>query len=106
MRFRHIYMAVGSLAVLALWFLTDPDLGLIQNMPFGAGTLAMIVILSKAVIYVALLHLSRKGLADYVDLSQFFEKASESPEGAGSALIAMSIMMAAIAILIYAAVSG
>ncbi len=106
MRFRHIYTIVGSLFVLALWLFTDPDLGFIQNMEYGASTLATLVIMAKALLYVTLLHYSRKALFDYLDLEEHFIKTKEEPVASGLALIAVSIFAVAIAIVIYAGTVG
>lgn len=103
MRFRHIYMVLGSLLVIALWLLTDPDSGLIQSLPIGGSTVATLVILLKSVLYVALLHISRKALFDYLDMGKIFEVALRSPEGAGKAAISVSLATIAIAIVMLAA---
>jgi hypothetical protein len=104
MRFRHYYMGLGSFLVMAVWMLSDPDLGIINKLSFGVATLATFMLLLKAVLYVALLHVSRKALIDYIDLEKIFEKAMKSADGAGSAAVAIAITNVAIAILIYAAV--
>jgi hypothetical protein len=103
MRFRHVYMALGSILVIILGLLSDPDTGLIQNMPFGASILASLIILSKAVLYVALLHLSRKALMDYIDLEVYAKEAIKTPEGSAQLTIAVSIYTLAAALVIYAA---
>lgn len=104
MRFRYVYMGIGSILVILLALLTDPDSGFIQNLTVGAGVVATIAVLSKVVLHVAVLHLSRKALIDYVDLEDYFLEALKSPQGAGLALVAVSIMMLSIAIIIYAVV--
>jgi hypothetical protein len=104
MRFRHYYMGVGSLLVLAIWMLTDPDLGIINSLPFGGSTLATIVITLKVVIYVAVMHLSRKALFDYINMERVFKKAITTADGSGKIAIAMSVVCLAISILIFAAV--
>jgi len=106
MRFRHIYMGVGSALVIFIWLLTDPDLGLIDSMTFGAGTFATLVILLKSIVYVAVLHLSRKALMDYLDLETAMKKAMQTSEGAGKVVQGVGLMMIAIAIVILAAVSN
>lgn len=103
MRFRTVYTLIGSIIVILLWLLTDPDLGLIQNLPFGASTVATLVVLSKALLYVTLLHFSRKALFDYVDLSELFDNAKKDKDS-GEALIAIAIFTLAIALVIYASV--
>ena len=104
MRFRYVYMGIGSVLVILLALLTDPDSGFIQNLSVGVGIIATIAVLSKVVLHVAVLHLSRKALADYIDLEEYFLEARKSPQGAGLALIAVAIMMLSISIIIYAVV--
>lgn len=106
MRFRHVYMGLGSFLTLLLWLLSDPDTGFIENLPFGASTVATIVILLKSVFYVALLHLSRRALLDYIDLNTYFQKALQTSEGAGRALMAVAIIMVSISIVMFAAVNS
>ena len=105
-RFRHVYMTLGSILTVLLWLLSDPDAGLITNLPFGASTVATLVILLKSIFYVAMLHLSRRALIDYVNLSDYFTKALQTSEGAGRALIAVGIMMVSISIVMFAATSS
>lgn len=100
-RFRSIYTILGSFIVILLWLLTDPDLGLIKNLEFGASTIATLVVLTKALLYVTLLHFSRKALFDYIDLSEYFENAKKDNDS-GEALIAMGIFTLAISVVIYA----
>lgn len=102
MRFRHVYMGLGSLFVILLSILSDPDQGFIRALPFGASIVASIVILLKGLLYVALLHVSRKGLMDYFDLEEFFNKAKQTSEGAGNATIGFGLYCIAIAICIFA----
>lgn len=103
MRFRNIFIGMGSLLVLLLLFLTDPSTGLIKQLPFGSGALGFLIGLVLSILYIALLHLARKGLLDYIDLEEWFNKAKETSEGAGHALIGVGLMMIAIAIVIHAA---
>lgn len=103
MRFRHVYIGFGTFFVIVLSLLTDPDGGLIQALPFGAGTLATIVILFKAILYTALLHITRKGLIDYYDMEEFLNKSKQTSEGAGQAMIGVGLYTVAMAIVIYAA---
>jgi hypothetical protein len=96
-------MTFGSLSVIMLWLLSDPDLGLINNLPFGGSLLATLIIPTKAVLYVTLLHISRKAMCDYIDLEKVYVKALETPQGAGSVAIAVSLLLIAVAFVIYAA---
>lgn len=103
MRFRFVYIGLGIFFTLVLSLLTDPDTGFITSLPFGAGTIASIVILLKSVLYTGFLHITRKGLMDYFDLEVFFKKAFETSEGAGSAIIGFGIYTMAMALVIFAA---
>ena len=108
MRFRYVYMILGSILVLGLWMLSDPDAGIIEHLPFGGSTLATLIFLSKAVLYGAMLHITRKGLMDYkeADLQLAMRRALGSPSGAGMVVIGIGLICIAIAILILAAVSN
>lgn len=108
MRARSLYVVMGSFLVIALWLLTDPDLDLVQNLPFGAGAIAMILYTLKGIILASLLHITRKALLDY-DESNFQalgSQAQREPVGAGLFAIANAIMTLAFAVVIAAAVLG
>lgn len=105
-RFRNIYLVIGSVFVIALWIVTDPDAGFITSLPVGAGTLATIVVLLKSVLYVGILHLSRKAVCDYVNLKTVIDKATSTPEGAGYVVMAIGLIMISISITIFAATSS
>lgn len=107
-RKRDVFIYISSLIVLALYVLTDPYFGYIQQLPVGAGTVATLLILLKGLMYASLLHFTRKFIFDYdeADFQSLARKAKESPQGAGFALIGFSIMMVAFAIVIYAATVG
>lgn len=102
-RFRNIYMIGGTFLVLLIALSADPDTGLIQNMGFGASTLASIVILVKSILYVAVLHLSRRALFDYFDFEECIKQGMRTSDGAGRVVIGIAIAMVAIAIVIFAA---
>jgi hypothetical protein len=104
LRFRHGFMAIGSILVIALWLLTDPDNDIVSHLPFGASTIATLLILLKSVLYVTVLHLSRKALMDYLDLKTVMDKAMQTSEGAGQVFIGVGLVFIAIALTIYAAV--
>ncbi|MBX3603175.1 MAG: hypothetical protein KF863_21350 [Rubrivivax sp.] len=90
MRTRHVYMIGGSLAVLGALYLTDPDRGLTTSM--------LLLALVTPLLAVAFSHWSRKALHDYpeADMRSLFRRAGESPVGAGLALVALSIVVAAL----------
>lgn len=103
MRFRHVFMGLGSLLTIIVLLLSDPDGGFINNLPFGSGTLATLIILVSSILYIGLLHFSRKGLLDYIDLEVYFKKALQTPEGSGLAIIGIGLIMVAVSIVILAA---
>ena len=103
MRFRSIFLGLGSALVVTVLLLSDPDSGFVKNLPFGAGTLSFLIILVSSILYIGVLHLGRRALFDYIDLEEYFKKAKLSPEGAGYALIAVGLFSVAISIVILAA---
>lgn len=105
-RFRYVYMGLFSILTLLALFITDPDSKILTSLPIAAGFVATITLLTSAVLYVTLLHLSRRGLFDYIDLSDYFIKALNSPTGAGLALVGIGLSNIAIAIVILASVIG
>lgn len=106
LRFRYVFMGLFGALALALLFITDPDSKILTALPIAAGFVATIVLLVSAVLYVTMLHLSRRGMFDYVDLSEFFTKAFETPTGAGLALVSIGLSNIAIALVILASVLG
>ncbi len=104
MRFRHVFMGIGGSLIVLILLLTDPQNEIITSLPFGSGTLATLIILLTSILFVGVLHLSRKALCDYLDLEEYFKRALLTPEGAGMATIAVGLIMVSIAIVISAAV--
>lgn len=103
-RFRYVYIGLGSILAILMLLISDPQTGLIENMPFGASTVANLVLMFRVILFAALLHVTRKGLFDYIDLRVVFNQAIRTPEGAGKVFIGIAIFCLAIAILIFAAV--
>lgn len=103
MRFRNVFVGLGSILTIILLIMSDPDGGFIQKLPFGAGTLSVIIILASSILYIGLLHVARKGLFDYLDLEVYFKKALQTPEGSGMALISIGLAMTSISLVILAA---
>lgn len=103
MRFRNVFLGIGSLLTVFVLLLSDPDGGLVQNLPYGSGTVSLLISLVISILYIGLLHLARKGLFDYIDLSVYFKKALEQPVGAGLALVAIAISMLAVSVVILGA---
>ena len=87
MRFRIIFMAGGSLAVLAALFLTDPDGGVATGM--------VLLGLVTPILALAFAHLARKALFDYdeADMQKLFARAGETSVGAGLALVALAVII-------------
>jgi hypothetical protein len=97
---RNHYMVTGVIFVMLLQFITDPDLFPANSLPFGGSTLGMLILLSKVILGVTLLHVSRKALIDYVDFKSVYLKCKETPEGSGLFAIAVGLITIALAILI------
>lgn len=104
LRFRHAFLGLGSVLTILVLLMSDPDGGFVKNLPFGAGTLSILITLVISILYIGVLHLARKALADYIDLEQYFKKALQTPEGAGLAIIGVGLMMISIGLVIMAAV--
>jgi multisubunit Na+/H+ antiporter MnhB subunit len=83
MRFRNVLLIIGSFLCLLALFLTDPDK--------GASTGIWVVGMATGIIAVAMSHISRKGLFDYINLEEFAKRAYESPIGAG--IVFMGVCM-------------
>lgn len=103
MRFRHVFMGIGGLLVFIILLATDPDGGILKNIPFGSSTLSLLIILLTSILYIGMLHLGRKGLIDYINLEEYFKKALMTPEGSGLALIAVGLIMISVSLVILAA---
>jgi len=103
MRFRNVFLCVGGVLTLLILLLSDPDGGMVQSLPFGAGTLSTLIILVTSILYIGLLHLGRKALLDYLELDALFRKAIETSEGSAKAIIGVGLIMISIALVIIAA---
>jgi hypothetical protein len=86
LRYRFLFLLVGTLVAAGFSFYSDPDSGLSTLL----GGLALI----QGIWAVAASHWARKALADYPEADQrrLFAKAAEDPIGAGLALIALAIV--------------
>ncbi len=103
-RFRNQFLVIGSILVAILFTITDPQAHLIQDLPFGANTVLLLIGLMKAIWFLGILHASRKALFDYIDMEELIKAATRSPEGAGKAIIGIGLFMIASSICILAAV--
>lgn len=104
MRFRHVYTFLLSALIVLAMFLADPDNGFIQNLKYGAGTVAFILVTLRATLYVSLLHVSRRALFDYVRMGALLRAAEEGNIAASLIFVGITLAMIAIAIVIAAAV--
>lgn len=102
-RFRNVFLGIGSFLTILVLLLSDPDGGLVNHLPFGSSTLNILIILVTSILYIGVLHLGRKALMDYLNLETYFKKALMTPEGAGLAVIGIGLMMISIALVILAA---
>lgn len=92
-------MVIGTLIALAVVFGTDPDAGIIQ-LTFGADVMRKLSAVPASIFGVGVLWISTKALYDYLNPEQLTKKASETPEGAGLALIGLGLGRIAIAIVV------
>lgn len=92
-RHRSVLVLLAPVFVLAWLFLTDPD--------GGASTHIWLLRVFTALVAVALSHWVRKALFDYpeADLRTLFAMSRQEPTGAGLALVAVAIVMAAVLML-------
>lgn len=108
LRKRHSFITITSIIVVSLWLMTDPDLGLLRDLPFGAGLVSTIVVITTSFLGLGILHITRKCIHDYkvADFKKLGEKAIETSTGAGLFAIAISIMSIAFAIIIQAVLNN
>lgn len=99
--FRFVYMIIFALLLTAATLLTEER---VVKLPFGAGMTTDMLYTLRAIVYVGLLHVSRRAVVDYIDLEEVFNKAMETSEGAGKVFMGVGLMMIAIAICIFTAV--
>lgn len=103
MRFRHISILATFLLALLLLLLTDPDSAMITDMAFGATAVRSITSIFAVFLYLGVLHIGRKTLADYVDLEVLYTKCLESPVGSGLFVIGIGFIYLSIAVVALAA---
>lgn len=93
LRFRYLFMALGSLLVLSALFLLDPL--------EGAQTASWMLGTSRFVVAVAMVFFGYRAVTDYdeADGRSLHASASQSPTGAGLALVSRGLIIIAMAIL-------
>lgn len=104
LKFRHYSTVIGLIIAIVALFGTDPGAGLI-HVPFGAEVLSKLSGLPAATFGVTLIYLGTKTLLDYFDMGKLHDRAYETPQGAGLALIAAAITRLAVALVIIGMVS-
>ena len=98
--YRSFSMMLGLAALCILTLVTDPYFEKTFSGVIFGGKLVMILrTLSMFGIAALVVHLGRKTIADYVDLSKLVTKASEEPRSAGLAIIGIAIYTVAFAII-------
>ena len=102
---RTIYFTLGIIGMIALWLVTDPDAAILTDMPVGGKLLMIFANLSIFSLYALAFHWARKYILEYVDFQEYIKKATETPQGAGLAAIAVAIYCLSLAIVLYAATS-
>jgi hypothetical protein len=85
MRFRNWLLLVGTLIVMLALYLTDPDK--------GVSTVIWLVGGSTGLVAVAMTHLVRKGLFDYLDMKTLMDKAMLEPTGAGLVFVGVCLVI-------------
>lgn len=103
---RNWFAIIGTLIMVSLWILTDPDAGIMHKLPFGAKIFDIFAVMSKGIIYILMLHYSRTFIFEYLSLRRVIAKAVETPEGAGMVAISAAIFTLAFAIAVHAAVAA
>jgi hypothetical protein len=100
---RNLFQYFGSLVVLGLLFVMDPDGGLIQDLEWGATTVASVLLILKSALGIVLIHWSGKLLFDYIDRQDIYNKVMNDPTnstGAGLFVVATSLYAVAFALVI------
>lgn len=99
---RTIFFGVGSIIVILAMLLTDPDGGLIQNLPFGSSTATFLIYLSTCFIGIALLYLCERVMFSYVIYQDVYNRALKTENGPGMIMIAISLQSIAFALVFIA----
>ena len=99
------FLVIIPLVMLAIYG-TDPDTGLIKNLPIGTNLSNTLLILIPVFLYYAVLYLGRKILFDFINLGELYIKAKEDPVASALIFIGVAITSLALAVVILAATSG
>ena len=96
-------MMTGLMIMVVSWILTDPDLGLINDLPFGSNLVTVFTYASRAMILIALLHYCRKAVSDYFDMETAWRSVKDNPMAVAIYTLAIAVMTTAFATVIAAA---
>lgn len=99
------FLVIIPLVMLAIYG-TDPDTGLIKNLPIGTNLSNTLLILIPVFLYYAVLYLGRKILFDFINLGELYSKAKEDPVASALIFVGVAITSLALAVVILAATSG
>lgn len=89
-----------------LWILFDPNQGFVQDLPFGSTLAVLILYLSRAVFFWTAAHLMRKTMFPYVDFKKVYESSITTSTGAGLFSVGFGLIMIAVSVVVFAAISG
>ena len=111
-KLRFFIIGVLSILTLIALVLTDPDLGIVQQLPFGASTLNLILSLAKISLFFAALQICMWTILEEANndakLSELFSKITNvDTTGIASsiALVAIGLFSIAVAIIIQAVIA-
>ena len=101
-RERNMFIGIVIVSFILLWVITDPELNIVESIPFGAGLVSILTSISGALLGVVILHITRKGLMDYesADFNKRIISAQADPRASGLAAIAISLKTLAYAVVI------
>lgn len=96
-RRRFQFVFVLTALVFGALLLVDPDSQIIENLGWGATTIATVLLVLKSVLGLVLLHATRKALFDYIDMGDIYEKCMKDPNSIGAALFSITVGLFVIA---------
>jgi hypothetical protein len=85
MRARNVLLYLGTLVAGGIFFVSDPN--------GGSLSLSVLVSLMIGIVAVAFAHVCRKGLFDYLDMKELYDKAKESSIGAGIVFLGICLVL-------------
>lgn len=107
MRLRTSLFIIAFFIVPILFILTNPDTGIIKDLPVAAEILTYIVYISRAFIGVVLLMVVRKLIHDYpsADVDTLLKEAITGSTSAAIAIVGMAVFSLSYAVVIFAVLS-